>query len=172
MRSGPVAIVGVLLGLTLILPDCGGEPTASGGERAPSVSATTASDSGIRVGRVKAAAAKKRCGKLLGDFLDPMESLDNSLAVGLDYESYLRAVNNVRATYAELNADRLPLVCLASVGAPAEQALNAYIESANTWGDCLASPSCNDKSVEPEVQRSWEHAADLLAQAQSGLRGG
>lgn len=162
-----------LLGLALILPACGGERTvAAGGERT-----TSGASAGTK--RVETAAASRartrppaarRCGRMLGGFLDSMESLNNTLAVGLDYESYLGAVNHVRATYADLPADRLPLTCLALVGTPTERALNIYIDAANTWGNCLATTSCDSEAVEPKLQRGWEQASDLLAEAQSGLR--
>ncbi len=172
MRSGPAATVGVLLALALVLPACGDERTATaGGESAPS--GTDAVEKGVEPAagsRAKPAAAARRCGRVLGDFLDSIESLDNSLAVGLEYEGYLRAVNHVRATYADLPAERLPLVCLARVGGPAEKALNIYIDAVNTWGECLATTSCDSESVEPQLQRRWARASDLLASAQSGLR--
>ena len=114
--------------------------------------------------------AARRCGRLLGDFLDSMESLNNTLAVGLDYEGYLAAVNRVRATYARIEAERLPLACLARVAGPAERSLNFYIDAANTWGNCLATSACDSEAVEPKLQRKWEEASDLLSEAQSGLR--
>lgn len=113
-----------------------------------------------------------RCGHALGDLLDATESLDNLVAVGVDYESHLSAVNHVRAAYAEVEADELPLPCLVEVAAPAERALNAYIEAANTWGECLADASCEDESVEPELHRLWARARAQLASAQRGLRRG
>jgi hypothetical protein len=106
----------------------------------------------------------------LGDFLDSIESLGNTLAVGLDYEQYLGSVNRVRASYASVVAERLGLVCLSRVGAPAEAALNVYIDAANEWGNCLANASCDPDSIEPKLQREWGHASDQLARAQSGLR--
>lgn len=99
-----------------------------------------------------------------------MESLNNTVAVGLDYESYLGAVNNVRSTYASVPPERLSLVCLARSAGPAELALNTYIEAANAWGECLASASCNPESIEPQLQRKWEEASDLLSVARKGLR--
>jgi hypothetical protein len=150
-------MVGLLLGLALILPACGDERTAAAGEE--------------RVTTSRQASAAKQCGRLLGGFLDSIESLTNIVAVGLDYDSYLGAVNHVRSTYADLPADRLPLVCLVRVGTPAENALNAYIDAANTWGDCLATTSCDLESVEPDLQREWQQASNFLSSAQRGLRG-
>lgn len=174
MRSGPAATLGVLLGLALILPACGDERTAAagGGAATAGTESTTTDGKTTAPGKAmaKAQPAARQCGRLLGDFVDSMESLNNTLAVGLDYEGYLGAVNHVRATYASLPAERLPFVCLTRAGAPAEQALNIYLDTANTWGDCLANTSCNPESVEPKLQRRWEQASDLLSDVQSGLR--
>jgi hypothetical protein len=166
MRSGPIAATVALLCLALILPGCGdeGTATAGGGKEQTSTAGTEARTP------TGSPAAAKRCRAELGDLLDPLESLGNTLAVGLDYEQYLASVNRVRASYASVVADRLGLVCLSRVAAPAEAALNTYIEAANEWGDCLASASCDSESIEPKLQREWERASVQLAQARAGLR--
>jgi hypothetical protein len=173
MRFGPAAIAAPLLVLALILPSCGGEQTSAAGTEgsaAPAAKATTADASATNKGASRDLAAAKRCGKSLGDFLDSMESLSNSLAVGLSYDDYLTAVNHVRSTYTPIDADGLPLLCLARVASPAEQALNTYIDAANAWGDCLATTSCDSESIEPRLQRKWAQASNLLSEAQGNLR--
>lgn len=100
----------------LILPACGDEQTATAVDR-PVVS--------HRPGRLATASVDRRCRRSLADLLDAMESLNNTVTVGTTYDGYLSGVNHVRAAYAESEAKRLPLVCLASVAAPAERALNA-----------------------------------------------
>jgi hypothetical protein len=176
MRFGPAARSGVLLGLALALSGCGdgGEPAADGGQAtkraAPASAAARAAPVDLSANpRRRAAAAARRCGRTLGDFLDSMESLANTVAVGLDYENYLDTVKRVRGSYAGVDADRLALACLGRVAGPAEQSLNAHIEAANAWGDCLADSSCELGAVEPRLQRSWEAAADLLGKARRGL---
>jgi hypothetical protein len=154
MRSGPAVIAALLLALALIPPGCGEEQTK-------------AADRGAN----DQLAAARQCRGSLGDLLDSMESLNNSLAVGLSYDNYLSAVNHVRATYAPIRANRLQLACLVQVANPAEQALNSYIEAANTWGNCLSTTSCNPESIEPKLQRKWTEAAGSVARARSGLRG-
>lgn len=114
--------------------------------------------------------AARQCRRSLGELLDSIESLANTLAVGLSYEDYLDSVNRVRATYAAVPADSLSLPCLGLAAGPAEGALNLYIDAVNIWGDCLATPSCDPGSVEPKLQRKWEAAGDLISSAQSGLR--
>lgn len=167
MRFGPAVTVCILLGLTLILPGCGGEQTAAAGLETERESAANPPRSGATA---KTPSPARQCGKLLGDLFDSIESLDNTLAVGLSYDDYLGAVNDVRATYASVPAGRLPIGCLARVAGPAEQALNAYIDAANTWGDCLATSSCEPEAVEPTLQHKWAEASGLLSSAQSGLR--
>jgi hypothetical protein len=171
MCSVPAAIIGVLLGLVLILPGCGDEQTATAGGESPAprpAKATGAAKRGAPAASTRSAA--KRCGHLLGEFLDSLESLNNALAVGLSYDGYLSAVNGVRSTYSSVEADRLPIACLARVASPAEQALNTYIDAANTWGDCLATSGCDSAEVEPRLQRNWAQASHSLLSAQSGLR--
>jgi hypothetical protein len=177
MRFGPIAAAAVLLSLALILPGCGEEGTATaGGERTAAESTARGKKTipsgatGVRRTRVARSTAARQCGRQLGGFLDSMESLNNTVAVGLDYESYLGAVNNVRATYAGVPVKGLSFVCLARAAGPAEGALNTYIEAANTWGECLATASCNPASIEPRLQREWEEASDLLSAARSGLQ--
>jgi hypothetical protein len=179
MRSGPIAATAALLSLALILSGCGDEGTATtgGGKESTSATRTEAREPTAMPSTAKASASKparsgaaKRCGAELGDFLDSIESLGNTLAVGLDYEQYLGSVNRVRASYASVAAERLGIVCLSQVAAPAEDALNVYIEAANEWGNCLASSSCDPESIEPKLQREWERASDQLAQARNGLR--
>jgi hypothetical protein len=180
MRSGRTAVTAALLGLTLFLPGCGGDETATAGEEKGASTAiaegrsaagesnpASAAASGVNA---KASPPAKRCTRTLGEFLDSMESLGNTLAVGLAYGQYLDTVDRVRATYAGVEAEHLGLVCLGRVGTPAERALNVYIEAANEWGDCLATPSCDTEAVEPRLQREWERASNLLAEARTGLR--
>lgn len=183
MRSGHTAVLGVIAALALVAPGCGGDETAaSGGTPATSEQAEIAIGSGEApagvegeaaasgAGTTKRPAARKRCRRTLGEFLDAIESLANAVAVGLDYERYLAAVEGVRSTYSEVDADRLGLACLARVAAPAEASLNVYIDAANEWGGCLAESSCELAAIEAQVRRRWQQASTRLAQARSGLR--
>ncbi len=99
-----------------------------------------------------------------------MDGLRSRLAVGLSYEEYLAEVRAVKAAHAGAPTGRLRFGCLTVAGAPAERALNEYIDAVNTWGDCLAVASCDPESVEPELQRTWQRAASQLSAAQQGLR--
>jgi len=173
MRSGHAAVLIAIVALALALPACGEDETATAGGGAT----TTAAPAGVQGATpasgaepARPAAAAKRCGATLGEFLDAIESLANAVAVGLDYERYLGAVEGVSETYAGADADRLGLVCLARVAAPAEASLNLYVDAANEWGECLADSSCEFEAIEAQVQRRWQQASTRLAQARRGLR--
>lgn len=173
MSTRAAATLGVLLGLASILPACGNGGAASAGGDAGASAASTARTAPGKTSRAKrrVSLAAKRCRRQLGDLLDSIESLANTLAVGLDYDDYLATVNRVRAAYDEVPAERLSLACLGRVAGAAESALNSHIEAVNLWGDCLATSSCKTESVEPRLQRKWEAASERLAEARRGLRG-
>lgn len=161
MRLSPAVTFGVLLSLTLILPACGDEHTATA-ER------TTKESSGAKVSGDST--VDKQCRGQLGDFLGSMDTLRSKLAVGLSYDAYLHGVRETKGIYNRIPTDRLAIGCLVSTGAPAERALNWYLDAANSWGDCLADVSCSTESVEPKLQRKWAIASALLTSAQKALR--
>jgi hypothetical protein len=172
MRSGPIAPTAVLLSLALILPGCGDKATGGGkGDTSAPAAKPSPAKGGVSASKPTRSAAAKRCGAELGDFLDSIESLGNTLAVGLDYEQYLNSVNRVRASYSSVAVDRLEIVCLSRVASPAEQGLNLYIDAANLWGNCLANTSCDPSSIEARLQREWEESSELLSRARNALRG-
>jgi hypothetical protein len=161
MRLSSAATVGILLGLGLMLSACGENGTTAADKPA---SANTASSP-----LPPAAATRNSCSRLR-PFLGSMVKLRDDLARGLSYDDYLREVQGVRAVYARIDADKLTAGCLLAGGGPAERALNLYIDATNTWGDCLATASCNTHSVEPKLQHKWALAAHQLAVARQGLR--
>lgn len=161
MRLSAVATVCMMLGLALVLPACGEERAVSAEE-----GATTAAEGG----GAKAAAAAPPCRSQLRGFLGSLDALREKLATGLDYQSYLREVRGVRVIYAAIEAGRMAVGCLLASGAPAERAFNQYIDAANAWGECLTTATCETGSLEPELQRRWARASDLVSEAQRGLR--
>lgn len=173
MRSGHAAVLIAIVALAPALPGCGGDETATAGGGGATTSAAPAGVQGAapesRAAPTRPAAAK-RCAATLGEFVDAIESLANAVAVGLDYERYLAAVEGVSEAYAGVEAERLGLVCLARVAGPAEASLNLYVDAANEWGECLADSSCEFEAIEAQVQRRWQQASTHLAQARSGLR--
>jgi hypothetical protein len=153
-----------LLGLALILSACGEERTGVVG--GPPVEGTAAKGAPAAQQR----GAVGQCRGQLRPLISSLDALRKRLVVGLNYADYLSEVRRLKAIYDEIPADRLPIGCLTTVGAPAERALNHYREGANTWGDCLTRVSCDAEAVEPKLQRRWALAASLLSTAQEGLR--
>jgi hypothetical protein len=162
MRLSLAATVGILLGLALILPGCGGQA-------APAAGVGTGSARGVEPA---ASAATRTCRAQLHGLLGSMDELRGKLAVGLSYGVYLHQVKAVQAAYDGVQVDRLGLGCLVKSGTPAERALNLYLAAANAWGECLTSASCDSESVEPKLQRKWALASTRLSSAQRGLRPG
>lgn len=162
MRLSSAATVGILLGLALMLSACGEDGTTAADKPASTTKTTSAPPPHMAI-------ARDSCHRLR-PFLGSMTKLRDDLARGLSYDDYLSEVQGVRSVYARIDADKLTASCLLAGGGPAERALNLYIDATNTWGDCLATVSCNTRSVEPKLQRKWALAAHQLAFAQRGLR--
>ncbi len=165
MRLSSAATVGILLGLALMLSACGEDGTTAADRPAKTTGTASAPPS------TRAQSAPSSC-RQLRPFVDSMAKLRAALVRGLSYDDYLREVQDVRSIYARVDVDKLSAGCLLTTGGPAERALNLYIDATNTWGDCLATVSCNTRSVEPKLQRKWALAAHQVAAAGQGLRRG
>ena len=72
-----------------------------------------------------------------------MDSLRRRLAVGLAYEQYVDEVEASAPPTAEIPTDDLRIECLTTVGTPAEQGFNQYIDAANDWGECIGEAGCD-----------------------------
>jgi len=166
MRLSAAAIVGMLLGLALMLSACGEDGTTAASE--PAGTASTASTPSTPRG-APAPAPHRACRRELGPFVASLVALRDELARGLSYDDYLARVRATRAIYAKVRPKRVPIGCLVLRGGPAERAFNLYIDAANAWGDCLATVSCNTRSIEPRLQRKWALAENRLAVSQRGL---
>jgi hypothetical protein len=162
MRLSSAVTVGILLGLALVLSACGEDGTTAADK--PDRTAST-----VLAPPPRAVTSGDSC-RALHPFVGSMAKLRTDLARGLSYDDYLGEVQRVRAAYARIDADKLTAGCLLAAGGPAERALNLYIDATNTWGDCLATVSCNTRSVEPKLQRQWALAAHQVTVAQQGLR--
>jgi hypothetical protein len=156
MRLSAAMIVGIVLSLS----GCGADGGSAGEPASVASPSSTAPP--------KRATRRRTCNQLRG-FIGSMEALRDKLARGLSYDDYLGEVQSVRAPYGEIEADKLSVGCLLTSGGPAERAFNHYIDAANTWGDCLATVSCDTRSIEPMLQREWALAAKRLTVAQKGL---
>jgi hypothetical protein len=152
MRLSQVATVGAMLALALALSACGadGPPVAGKVEAAPARSAPHGS-----------------CRAQLHPLLASLGAMRRDLAVGLSYDQYMAEFRSVRAAYRGTPVESLQLGCVVAAGAPAERALNRYVDAANVWGECLATAACATASIEPRLQRKWEQASELLSAARA-----
>lgn len=159
------ATVGLLLGLALIFSACGGDGNTTAGGATSTTTAGAAKGSAAVTDTSQSKPAKDPCRRQLGGFLGSMAALRSKLSRGLSYDDYLREVRATRAVYAKIPTDKLRTGCLLAVGAPAERAFNLYIAAINAWGNCLATVSCDTRTIEPELQRKWALASRQLTSA-------
>lgn len=154
----PAAIVTVLA-----LASCGG-----GG------SSTEAATSTVRAEESKPVATKSpedggkadRCQARLGNFLDRMDDLRQSLLAGLSYDEYVVRVRAIRDAYEAVPVDKLGLACVSGPAAAAEDAFNQFLRAANAWGECAATAGCAASEVEGKLQRRWRVASKKLDAAE------
>jgi hypothetical protein len=151
--------VAVAIALTLMLVACGSSgPTAAEKKEAAE-----------RRAKAHALAVAKKCNGQLGDFLSSLNELDSRLTIGLNYNDYLNEVGDVTVVYGEIPINQLDAPCLGAVGVASEKALRKYTDAAEVWQDCFSEFSCENDSIDPELQVDWSAASGLLAQAQSGM---
>lgn len=164
MRLSAVATVGIVLGLSLLLSSCGGDDSTTADGAASN--GPTASAPATTKGAGAIAKSRRSCRHELAPFVASLAALRDDLARGLSYDDYLARVRGTRAVYAKVQPKRVPTSCLVVSGGPAERAFNLYIDAANAWGDCLATVTCDTRSIEPRLQRRWALAEKRLALAQ------
>jgi hypothetical protein len=169
-------LVGWVLLAALLLGGCGdsGSDSTSAATVTSGATTTAARESGQEQG--KSARSKQAqpgpagpCQSQLGGFVASMDSLRGRLAVGLTYDQYVAEVRGIRSTYRKIPIERVELDCLNSVGTPAEETFNGYIEAANDWGECVSEVGCSSATVEPVLQRRWRIASHFLSAADEGL---
>lgn len=167
-------LAGCAVLVALLLGGCG----SGGSEGSGSTAATVTSDPATTVAKQPNPAGGKKqektstadpCQTQLGSFVASMDSLRRRLAVGVTFDQYVAEVRGIRSTYRKIPTRQVEITCLSSVGTPAEQAFNRYIEAANDWGECVSEAGCSSETVEPVLQRRWRIASHFLSEADAGL---
>lgn len=163
-RTGllPAAIVTLLA-----LASCGG-----GGS---STQSTSAAQKTVRSQESKPVASKPSqgsakedaCQARLGNFIDRMNDLRQSLLAGLSYDEYVVRVRAIRDAYEAVPVDKLGATCVTGPAAAAEDAFNQYLRAANAWGECAATAGCAASEVEGKLQHRWKLASQSLDAAGS-----
>ena len=158
-RTGPLvaAIVTVLA-----LASCGGGGSDTG--------STSVAEKTVKARQSQPVATKSAkgdpCQARLGNFIDRMNDLRQSLLAGLSYDEYVVRVRAVRDAYEAIPVDHLGVACVTGPAEKAEDAFNQYLRAANTWGDCAATAGCAASEVEGKLQRRWKLASKRLDAAQ------
>jgi hypothetical protein len=103
------------------------------------------------------------------ELVETLEDLDSRLSVGLNFSAYSERVGDARVAYDRIDVGDLDSGCIEHVGAPAEDAMNAYINAYNVWNDCIGDIDCDNDSITPELQAEWADATELIQEARDGL---
>ncbi|MGH2936981.1 MAG: hypothetical protein ACRDPE_02550 [Solirubrobacterales bacterium] len=157
----PAAIV-----MVLALASCGGGRS--------STQSTSAAEKTVKARESKPVATKSpkgggqadACRARLGNFLDRMNDLRQSLLAGLSYDEYVVRVRAVRDAYEAVPVDKLGAACVTGPAAKAEDAFNQYLRAANAWGECAATAGCAASEVEGKLQHRWKLASKSLEGAE------
>jgi hypothetical protein len=159
-RTGllPTALV-----IVLALASCGGGGGSSSGS-------TSVAGAIVKAGESKAvatrAAADDACQARLGNFLDRMNDLRQSLLAGLSYDEYVVRVRAIRDAYEAVPVDKLGASCVTGPAAKAEDAFNQYLRAANAWGECASTAGCAASEIEGKLQHRWKLASERLDAAE------
>jgi hypothetical protein len=144
----------------LLLISCNA-PSGTGSRPSPTESVNPVTEAEIQ--------EQLQCRDELEGFLEVLQELNSRLGVGVQFDTYLDLVGDVRVEYDQL--PDLEQECLFEVGFPAETALRRYIAAANIWNECIGNLGCEFDSIEPDLQEKWAQAAELIEDAQEGLEG-
>jgi hypothetical protein len=119
---------------------------------------------------VDAQAELAACQSQVGPLLTAEQDLEGRLnAVGLSYNDYGNKVGDVSVAYNTIPFKELSPQCLTQVGVHAEKAMNSYVKAGQTWTDCFDDFSCDDDSIDPDLQLDWFEASAQIKQASQGM---
>jgi hypothetical protein len=165
-RTGPVLVA---ICTVLALASCGG-----GGSSGGTTAAVATKEKTVKAKEAKPVATKPAkgdgkdggCQARLGNFLDRMDDLRQSLLAGLSYDEYVVRVRAIRDAYEAVPVGKLGVACVTGAAAKAEDAFNQYLRAANAWGECAATAGCAASEVEGKLQRRWKIASKRLDAAE------
>jgi hypothetical protein len=175
--AGGTTTSGATDGSTTKVPSVGADPERAGttakrkgprhplgdhAESAPQTSAEITYGPRGELTTLAAARSTAACKAKIGDLVDRMDDLRQSLLAGLDYSEYVLRVQAVRAAYEAVPVDRLALSCVAGPAGHAEDAFNQYLRAANLWGECAGTAGCAASSIESQLQHRWRIASKSL----------
>lgn len=109
------------------------------------------------------------CVEAFSDLTDALTELDSRLSVGMNFSDYGERVADSRVAYDRIKVSSLSQSCIATIGQPEEDALNAYVRAYNTWNDCIKKTGCKTETVTPALQAEWTKATGLLKTVKSAL---
>lgn len=158
-RTGPLLVA---IGTVLALASCGG----GGSSTAAGTTTVKAEESKPVATKPPGDGKQDPCQARLGNFLDRMNDLRQSLLAGLSYDEYVVRVRAVRDAYEAVPVDKLGVACVTGPAAAAEDAFNQYLRAANAWGECAATAGCAASEVEGKLQRRWKIASKHLDAAE------
>jgi hypothetical protein len=159
-RTAPVAVAIVTV---LALASCGGGGSTTG----PGTTTVKAKEQQPLVIKPPANPdADGSCQARLGNFLDRMNDLRQSLLAGLSYQEYVVRVRAIRDAYEAVPVDKLGVTCVTGPAGAAEDAFNQYLRAANAWGECAATAGCAASEVEGKLQHRWKLASNSLDAAE------
>lgn len=125
--------------------------------------------------RVHQQAVYTACSAAFTDLQDTLGELDSRLSVGMNFEAYGTAVADARVAYDKTDFDHIDLpstdrfTCLGSVGIPLEKALNQYVAAYSRWNDCIQDYTCDNDSIDGELQGHWGKATRAVARSKDNL---
>jgi hypothetical protein len=162
-RTGPLVAAIVVV---LTLASCGGGGSSTGSTSVAEKTVKARESKPVATKSAKGDGKDDPCQARLGNFIDRMNDLRQSLLAGLSYEEYVVRVRAIRDAYEAVPVDRLGVACVTGPAEKAEVAFNQYLRAANAWGDCAATAGCAASEVEGKLQRRWKIASKRLDAAE------
>jgi hypothetical protein len=157
------ALLPVAVAMAVALSSCGGGGSSTQSGNAGETTVKSQETRQVATTDPKSGSADA-CQERLGNFVDRMNDLRQSLLAGLSYDEYVLRVRAVRDAYEAVPVARLGAACVTGPAAKAEDAFNEYLRAANAWGECAATAA---SEVEGKLQHRWKLASKSLDAAET-----